>query len=122
MITRLLARAGMVDPRSDDERYTPEIIRSSLLHRQGDPARVERVRDQLERLPSYLHDAELTARFRGLESYHGRMPALLSMYLRGKSIEQIAAHYRPVLTPYGVERAFEILFAYMALRLNETSA
>lgn len=88
------------------------------LKEDPDSLQARQVRRQIERVGSYLYDPRLRMRYRGLESYHNRMPSILSMYLRGASIEEIADYYRPVFTTYGIGRSLDILSAYIADRLN----
>ncbi len=97
--------------------YTRETVRY-WLREDLDSVQARRVRSQVERVGSYLYDSRLKTRYRGLESYQNRLPSILSMYLRGLSIEEIAAHYRPVFTAYGVDRSLDILADHIAYRLN----
>ena len=98
--------------------FTAESVRR-WMREDADSEQAACVRGQVERLNLYLHEPRLRARYKGLESYYTRMPAILSMYARGRSLDEIAEYYRPVLTTYGVDRSLDILSEHIARRLNE---
>lgn len=98
-------------------KYTAETVRR-LLREESRSTEADRVRRQVESLPSYLYDPKFRTCFRGLENYHARLPSVVSMYLRGMSVEEIAQYYRPVFTVYGITRSLDALCEYIAARLN----
>lgn len=98
--------------------FTGEKVRY-FLRSEPDSPQAEQVRWHLERVCTYMHDPALRAKYRGLEGYHNRLPSIISMYLRGRSVDDIADYYKPVFTTYGIERALEILSEHIADRLNK---
>lgn len=99
-------------------KYTVESVRR-CFQEEPDSAQAKEVRWQLERISSYMHDPKLRSKYKGLETYHSRLPSILSMYLRGWSVEQIADYYKPVYTTYGIERSLHLLSEHIAERLNK---
>ena len=98
--------------------YTGEKVRR-WMREDLDCPQAQAVRLQVERLSTYLHEPRFRARYKGLESYYYRLPSILSMYLRGLSIEEIADYYRPVFTTFGVTHSIEIVAEHIAQRLNK---
>ena len=98
--------------------YTAESVKY-WMRAEPDCTQAMYVRRQLESVGSFVHEPKLRARYRGLESYHKRLPLIVSMYVRGSSIEEIADYYKPVFTDYGVTRSLDILSGHIADRLNK---
>lgn len=98
--------------------YTAQSVRR-WLREDLESSQAQRVCRQVERLNVYAHDRRLASRYRGMESYHKRLPMIVSTYMRGGSLDEIADLYRPVLTPYGVNLTIDILCDYIAWRLNK---
>ncbi len=119
MAMRPFAKLGTAPWRVKPPReYTAESVRR-WLREEPDSPQAQRVCRQVERLGMYIHDPKLRSKFRGLESYYNRLPSIVSMYLRGKSTEDIADYYRPVFTAYGVAHSLDILCAHIADRLHK---
>jgi hypothetical protein len=89
---------------------------------QEDPnhPQARRVRAQVERIGTYMHEPRLRARYKGLENYHSRLPSILTMSMRGLSPDEVAAYYgTPTITTYGVTRSLQIVSEHIAKRLNQ---
>ncbi|MDQ3855090.1 MAG: hypothetical protein M3281_01680 [Chloroflexota bacterium] len=106
--------------RTVSQEFTRENVRA-WLRSSSDTRQARLVRGEVERVGLYLHDPRLHARYKGLENYHRRLPSILSLYLRGRSVEEIAEQYKPVFTAYGVDHSLDILCEHIAYRLNRSS-